>query len=144
MVDDDIVMVPVKKRHLSVVYAAMTDADREADGSAARAADDRDRAPEEANGHTRQSVGKLKSAITNVAVRAVLDHLADNSGRRYGFSELVAVTGRTHVGLRGDLGGFTKVCKRVTGLGWPLEWSEQDGELGYWMSAEVAEWWREA
>jgi hypothetical protein len=137
MVDDDeIVNVPVPRRYLQAVYRVL--------------AGPLDAAPaqtETVRGWSREQFISLKRVLRNDSQIALLEMTAARPDKYVKFSELMERTGRSHPELRGDLAGFSQLCKKYgpseQGV-WPVYWKELDDEVCYSMKKLMADWWKEA
>jgi hypothetical protein len=137
MVDEDeIVNVPVPRRYLQAVYRVL--------------AEPLDAAPsqtQEVRGWTREQFISLKRQLRNESQIALLEMTAANPDTWVSFSDLMARTGRSHPELRGDLAGFSQLCKLYKPNEkdlWPVYWKELDGEVCYLMKPLMAQWWKGA
>ena len=143
--DDDIVMVPVPRRLLMTVYAAMTNAATERGGPALARLEETVDVPTQGP-WTASMVRRLESELDNPAIRALLTHLAEQAPQSLTFKEAVQVAGIESNVLRAQLGSFSKITKRLFEKAiWPMQVRyAEGGEAIYLMDPKVAEWWLEA
>ena len=149
--NEDFVTMQIPKRLMRVVVQAMADAwDQE--GPSKPVSDFG--LVVGTSGYTEADIRAVRREVTNASVSKVMDYLAKRPGKPVGFSELAKVAGRPHLGLRGDMAGFTKSCTRARGGRgeWPLlvQWDATvpgqggRGELTYRMEPDIARWWLNA
>jgi hypothetical protein len=144
--NEEIVSVPVPRRHLGVVYAALARA-MNADASGPPA-------PLPAGEPVRPSwdwateplaLERLRDELGASAAFAMMDLTSERPGEWVSFHEIVKRAGRTEGEARADLGTLTKLVRKTIGEGasWPAEW-QFAGEEGaqYRMTPEVADAWR--
>jgi hypothetical protein len=137
---DDIVSFPVPRKYLAVVIHALADAMEEKTSPAAQYGDE----TTPRGGWTKAKVAILDHELHNATVRTLLGLTADRPGEPIHFGELIAATGKTFPQVRGDLAGFTQLLKRrFADSTWPIQWSEEAGEMRYSMSPDVAIAWKE-
>jgi hypothetical protein len=141
--DDDIVMVPVPRRLLMTVYAAMANA---ATGRSALArAEETVEVPGQGS-LTASMVTRLESELDVPAIRALLTRLAEQAPQSVTFKEAVQAAGIESNVLRAQLGSLSKITKRLFERTiWPMQVRyAEGGEAIYLMDPKVAEWWLEA
>jgi len=144
--DDEIVLVPVPKRYLAVVYQTLNEAWVE-DSAGSRTATANGTAR---GGWNKTEIGKLKKAVKNATVRAMLDLTATHSGEWVTFDDICAAVNRDWAVVRGDLAGFSQLLrKKFSREGrdkWPVEveWKTSERPTRYRMPLYIARWWHEA
>ena len=148
--EDEVVHVPVPKKYLGVVYRALAEVipAAVAGGAVATASgkDGTDASEDDepgTNGYTEAKIRRLKKHVSNPAVLTAVDAIANAGSDGITFAGLMEATNRPYGGLRADLAGLTKLCKRLFGknASWPFDvWYED--EATYYMNAEVAQLWR--
>jgi hypothetical protein len=144
--DDEWVLMPVQRRYLSVVNNAIHEAWVEE--SLASAASSANQAPR--GGWNKTEIGKLKKAVRNPTVRALLDLTATRSDQWVTYDDLCVTVGRDWAEVRGDLAGFTQLLrKKFSREGrdkWPVEveWKTEKTPTRYRMPLYMARWWNEA
>ena len=150
---EEVVTVPVPRKYLGAVYRALAEvipatAPDGVAGPTASVSDGTDGSENDepgTNGYTEAKIRRLKKHISNSAVRKALDAVANAGSEGITFAGLMAATDRPFGGLRADLAGLTKLCKRLFGktASWPFDvW--YDDEATYYMNPQVAQWWMEA
>lgn len=149
IVGEEIVNFPVPKRYLPTVIRALANAMEEGSTALPPTSPEPPVPPlGEANrGWTKDDVAKLKQLLQNTTVRKLLEMSADAPREWVGFRDLMDAAKRNYGGARGDLAGFTQLIKRnFAREAWPLEveWSDEEGQIHYRMSSDVAGWWKSA
>lgn len=143
--EDEIVQVPVPRKYLRVVYAALHEAwvedSQETTASTSGTA---------RRGWTKPEIERLKLAITNDTVRALLDLTADRPNEWVTYDELCTKSDRDWAAVRGDLAGFSQLLRRQFNResrdSWPVEveWATNETPTRYRMPPNLARWWNEA
>ena len=140
--DDEVVMVPVPKSLLMVVYAALAKATGDVASAQAEEA-------VEVSGQgefTEAMVSRLESELHITAIKVLITRLAEQAPSSLTFKDAVQVAGVESNVLRAQLGSLSKTSKRLfkTTI-WPMSVRyAEGGEAIYWMEPKIAEWWLEA
>jgi hypothetical protein len=153
--EDPMVLLPVPQQHYATVVRALADAlggngELRTDFGVSPHVESEggDKKPD--GEWTRDEVRRIKETVRNSSVRALLDLTSERPGEWVSIREVEQRANRTFPQTRADLGGFTKIVKRLFkdhDRKWPFEaaWAV-DGEqqYSYRVSDEIARWWREA
>jgi hypothetical protein len=137
-------MVPVPRRHLGPVYAALAESMAPAAEASEAATGDDEAVDVVGQGEwTAPMVARLESELTYEATRALLTLAAQRAPRPITFSEAVESAGTTEIQLRAELAALTKITKRVFGKKtWPISYRYGDGGVAiYSMDPVIGEWW---
>ena len=144
--DNEIVLVPVPKRYLAVVYQTLNEAwVEDSAGNSTSTANGT-----ALGGWNKLEIGKLKKAVKNETVRAMLDLTASHAGDWVAYDDICSTVGRDWAEVRGDLAGFSQLLrKRFSREGrdkWPVEveWKTSETPTRYRMPLYIARWWNEA
>jgi hypothetical protein len=147
---DEIVQVPVPRRHLTAVYRALAESMGTAAGTPPPTV------PPTLMGGNQQlpvvpwtaaDLKRLKEMIRTPTPRVVLDMTTERLGERIPLQAIAKRAGRTRDQARADLGGLTQLVRRRFGRNnWPfeVEWMEGGFATYYCESPEIARWWKEA
>ena len=140
--DDEIVMVPVPKSQLMIVYAAMVKAATE--GAPAQA-DEKVEVPGQGE-LSAAMVSRLESELEIPAIKVLITRLAEQAPNSLTFKEAVQAAGVESNVLRAQLGSLSKTSKRLFKVTiWPMAVRyAEGGEAIYSMDPKIAEWWLEA
>lgn len=148
---DEIVNVPVPRKHLHAVYQALARAMAEEGTTPAELPaspkTSPDQLPIDWGGKDRQLLAALRQQLTAAAAVAMLDLAAERPVSWITFREVVEHSGRTEGQARADLGTLTKLIRKIASPDHrvfnppvALQYGEGGG-LEYQMSADVAEVW---
>lgn len=142
--EGEIVNVPVPVRYLAAVYQALNDAwleDAAVNGASTAAGS-------ALRGWTKGDIGKLKRAVQNRTVRAMLDLTAAHAGEWVTYDDVCATAGRDWPAVRGDLAGFSQLLRRKFSKEgrdkWPVEVEWRASGTRYRMPLALARLWSEA
>ena len=144
--DDEIVLVPVPKRYLAAVYQTLNESWIE--DSAANSNSTANGVA--LGGWNKTEIGKLKKAVKNPTVRAMLDLTASRAGDWVNYDDICSAVDRSWAEVRGDLAGFSQLLrKKFSREGrdkWPVEveWRTSETPTRYRMPLYTARWWNEA
>lgn len=147
MADEEIVSFPVPKRYLPVVIRALAHAMEEGEVPLPPASPEVISVTQKGDGNrgwTKERIAKLKSLVQNQTVRMLLNTAATKPEQWIGFRELMILAGRTYGEARSDLAAFTQLIRRnFEQDAWPIqvEWSDNEAQVHYLMSHDVADWW---
>lgn len=149
IVGDEIVNFPVPKRFLPVVVRALADAMEKGSTLLPPASPEpsASTAGETNKGWTKDDVVKLNMLLQNATVRKLLEMTTAAPQQWVGFKDLMDAAKRSYGEARGDLAGFTQLIKRNFDRElWPIEaeWSDEQGQVHYRASRDVASWWKAA
>ncbi len=150
--EDEVVMVPVPKRHLQVVFAALASAMAKPNASDVPRVDDASEAVKVGGARPAGRWSELKvqaleaelNPKTFPGARTLFTMCAERSPRPVTFADASRRAGLGDKQLRGELGALTKVAKRVFhgDLSWPIAVRYGDaGEAHYSMDPIIATWW---
>jgi hypothetical protein len=142
--DDEIVLVPVPKRFLPLVYQTLNEAWIEEPAEVA--------APTPTTtvlrGWNKTDIAKLKRTVKNPTVRAMLDLTAAHAGEWVTYEEICSAADRDWAAVRGDLAGFSQLLrKKFSKEGrdkWPVEVEWRQSGTRYRMPLALARWWNDA
>ncbi|HEX6482748.1 MAG TPA: hypothetical protein VF043_28230 [Ktedonobacteraceae bacterium] len=97
---------------------------------------------------TMDRIAKLKGAISNPTVIALLNMTAERADEWVGFDEIWRTRGITAGKARGDLAGLTRIIKRTFQDNekgwWPVEIRDATVPIAYRMPVEIERRWKEA
>lgn len=153
---DEIVMVPVPRRHLPAVYAALGISMNPLGepGSGVPAGDGVEvvvvRGARKSGRWTEAMVRALEAELDydrSASTRTLLMMAAERAPRQVNFSEVARAAGVEDNKLRGELGALTKAIGRLFEgeTSWPVAVRYTDaGETFYSMEPRLAEWWTNA
>jgi hypothetical protein len=144
---DEIVLVPVPRRQLAAVYAALADAMGSQPPKAnAETAESDERVVVRGQGEWYMS--KLETLDGQLGrlpnIRALIDLTAEKAPKGVSFRDAAEATGTPTNQLRAQVGALTKLSiKLFDARTWPMSVDFQaGGEAVYSMDPRVAEWWR--
>lgn len=142
---EDIVQVPVPRRHLAAVIRALADAMRESEPTQSKEGE----ASTGVKAWTEDELVALRQKIANrPAPMALMNLAADRPGSGVPFQEVCEAAGVSQASARGALAGLTQLVKQLHHTEWPVnaEWKvDENGEGGhmeYAMPPDVAAIWR--
>lgn len=156
--EDDVVMVPVPKRHLAPVYATlaklMAGAEHDAGFPPDEPVTNHDPGPkpdgdavlvDKRNGWWTQDMVRLLHARLNYSgARAIVRMTAKAAPREVTLAEVSSEVGVGVPQLRAELGAMTKLCKKLYNgkKTWPfsVRWT-LGGVANYSMDQRIARWW---
>jgi hypothetical protein len=148
---EDVVLVPVPKSKLGVVYEALARSMGESviAGSSPVAVQASGAVAVQVPGQgkwTEAMVDRLEIDFGYKATRMLFTMMAERAPRSVSFTEAVTEVGVERNKLRGELAALSKITKRLFGeKTWPCSWkTSETGEIVYWMEPEVAKWWLRA
>ena len=139
----DFVMVPVPRDLYGVVVAALAKAQAEANASPPGPSGE---SPTADTPWTEADIRRLASTINSTG-RALMDLCSERPGELVSFGEVMERAGLSSDSARGGLAGLTRHVKKHFGHNtWPGRntWGEEDGQMYYSVTPEVAEWWTAA
>jgi hypothetical protein len=149
---DELVMVPVPKRHLQVVFAALASAMANPPSPGAPQVDDASQTVTVGGARpigrwTEPKIRALEAELNHEGfpgARRLFAMCAERSPRAVTFADAAQSSGLEDKQLRGELGALTKVAKRLFhgDLSWPVavRYGEA-GEAFYSMDPAIAGWW---
>jgi hypothetical protein len=143
----DVVLVPVPREHLGVVYAALGNAmasNDEAPTPVSEAAAANEIFVDRRNGSwTEAMVRRLQAKLEYEGARAVLNLCSERAPEEVTVEEAARESGMKDTQIRAQLGAMTKLCNRMFGRKtWPISvrWTD-GGRANYSMKPELAAWW---
>lgn len=139
--EDEIVMVPVPKKHLGVVYRALAQIPEKQPIKSAWRSGDPAAWPED-------KIATLKRELKYPGARAAIELSAERAPEPISIRAVETTSGRTQKEVSADLGALTKLLKKLFQSDvWPMraEWAAGgENAMYYVMDPEVARLWKKS
>jgi hypothetical protein len=143
---DEIVQVPVPRRHLAVVYRALGEA-MNAEEESRSTNTETSSSTSQRTPWTKEDIQRLRTRVRSNTVRTIMDVTSEQVGRRFPLAEIAERADRSFASARAELAGLSRLVNReFESHGWPVRVEQRpDGLLEYFQDSEnIARWWREA
>jgi hypothetical protein len=142
----DVVLVPVPRAYLRVVYAALGTAmasDDETSAHVARPGATEEVLVNERSGTwTKEMVRRLQASLEYPGARALLDLCSQRAPEEITLQEIAERTGIEDTQIRAELGAMTKLSRQLYGRKtWPISVRWTRGRANYSMKPQLASWW---
>jgi hypothetical protein len=147
--NDVVVLVPVPRAYLGVVYAALGNAMVSDDETSAHVshpgATEEVLVNERSGSWTKEMVRRLQASLEYPGAKALLDLCSQRAPEEITLQEVAKRTGIEDTQIRAELGAMTKLCKHLFGRKtWPISVRWTRGRANYSMKPELAVWWSQA
>lgn len=143
---EEIVMVPVPRRHLSAVYRTLATEMGPTAGGGSPSSAETASAHLSDDGWTKDEILRLKRMIRTTTPRVIMDLTTSRLNELISLRDVEVKAGRTYEQARADLGGFTRLIKgQFHKEKWPFKVEYGPGGFAayYCDSADIADWWQE-
>jgi hypothetical protein len=146
----DVVLVPVPRKYLGAVYAAlgaaMTSDDEEPVSASGSAPADEVLVDQRSGKWTEEMAHRLHAnLVVYPAAKALLDLCAQRAPEEVTLEQVAEECDTRDTQIRAELGAMTKMVKRMFGRKtWPVSVRWSGGVANYSMKPKVAEWWASA